>query len=44
VLALVLLLGSYYVTRSFAVVPLWVLLISVQILADNFRASGAAVA
>jgi hypothetical protein len=42
VLALVLLLGSYYLTWSFAVMPLWVLLISVHILIDNFRAPGAA--
>ena len=41
VLALVLLLGSYYLTWSFAVMPLWVLLISVHILTDNLRAAGA---
>ena len=43
-LALVLLFGSYYLTWSFAVMPLWVLLISVHVLIDNFRASGATVA
>ena len=36
-LALVLLLGSYYLTWSFFVFPLWVLLLSGQILIDNFR-------
>ena len=41
-LALILLFGSYYLTWSFAVMPLWVLLVSILI--DNFRASGAAVA
>ena len=41
-LALVLLLGSYYLTWSIAVMPLWVLLISTHILIDNFRASDAA--
>ena len=38
-LALILLLGSYYLTWSFAVMPLWVLLISVYILIDNYRAA-----
>jgi hypothetical protein len=42
VLALILLLGSYYLTWCIAVMPLWVLLISVYILIDNFRAPGAA--
>jgi hypothetical protein len=36
-LALVLLLGSGYLTWSFFVFPLWVLLLSIQILFDNFR-------
>ncbi len=43
-LALFLLLGSYYVTWSFALLPLWVRLISLHILFDNFRSAGAAVA
>jgi hypothetical protein len=37
VLALILLLGSYYMTWSFVVLPLWVLLVSIYILIDNFR-------
>lgn len=37
VLALILLLGSYYITWSLAVLPLWVLLLSIYILIDNFR-------
>lgn len=37
VLALVLLLGSYYIAWSFIVFPFWVLLISIHILIDNFR-------
>jgi hypothetical protein len=37
VLALTLLLGSYLITWSFLVLPLWILLISVYILIDNFR-------
>jgi hypothetical protein len=44
VLALILLLGSYYLTWSFVVLPLWVLFISIHILIDNFRAVDAAVA
>jgi MFS family permease len=36
-LALCLLLGSYYIDWSFAVFPLWVLLISIYILVDNVR-------
>jgi hypothetical protein len=36
-LALVLLLGSYYISWCFIVLPVWVLLISVHILIDNFR-------
>ena len=34
-LALVLLIGSYYFSWSFAVLPVWVLLVSVYILFDN---------
>jgi hypothetical protein len=37
VLALILLLGSYYLPWSFIVLPLWVLLLSIHILVDNFR-------
>ena len=36
-LALLLLLGSYYISWSFFIFPLWVFLLSVCILADNFR-------
>jgi hypothetical protein len=36
-LALVLLIGSYYIGWSFAVLPAWVFLISVYILVDNLR-------
>jgi hypothetical protein len=36
-LALVLLIGSYYIGWSFAVLPVWVFLISVYILMDNLR-------
>jgi hypothetical protein len=36
-LALVLLIGSYYIGWSFAVLPAWVFLISVYILMDNLR-------
>lgn len=36
-LASVLLIGSYYIGWSFAVLPVWVLLISVHILVDNLR-------
>jgi hypothetical protein len=36
-LALVLLIGSYYIGWSFAVLPVWVLLISIYILMDNLR-------
>jgi hypothetical protein len=43
-LALVLLLGSYYLPWSFAVLPLWVLLISVHVLIDNLRRPPAPVA
>jgi hypothetical protein len=34
-LALILLLGSYYISWSFAVLPVWVFLISIYILIDN---------
>jgi len=36
-LALVLLLGSYYMSWCFLVLPVWVLLISLYILIDNYR-------
>src|SRR5882762_7060149 len=36
-LALVLLVGSYYISWSFVVLPVWVFLISVYILIDNLR-------
>ena len=36
-LALVLLIGSYYISWSFAGLPVWVLLISSYILIDNLR-------
>jgi hypothetical protein len=36
-LALVLLLGSYYISWSFIVFPIWVFMISVSILIDNIR-------
>jgi hypothetical protein len=36
-LALVLLFGSYYISWCFIVLPVWVLLISMHILIDNFR-------
>jgi len=36
-LAAVLLLGSYYISWSLMVLPLWVLLLSLHILIDNFR-------
>jgi hypothetical protein len=36
-LALVLLIGSFYIAWSFAVLPAWVFLISVYILMDNLR-------
>jgi hypothetical protein len=38
-LALAVLIGSYYVGWSFAVLPIWVLLISAYILIDNLRRS-----
>ena len=37
VLACILLLGSYYISWSFAVLPLWVFLVSIYILLDNLR-------
>jgi hypothetical protein len=36
-LALILLLGIYYISWCFIVLPVWVLLISVHILIDNYR-------
>ena len=36
-LATILLFGSYYMSWSFAVLPVWVLLISCYMLVDNFR-------
>ena len=36
-LALILLLGSYYITWGFAVLPIWVFMISVYILTDALR-------
>ena len=43
-LALILLVGSYYLAWSVVVLPLWVLLISVHILIDNLRGTPAATA
>lgn len=40
-LALILLLGSYYISWGFMVLPIWVLLLSGHILIDNFRNSRA---
>ena len=40
-LALVLLIGSSFISWSFAVLPLWVLLVSVYILIDNLRTPAA---
>lgn len=37
ILALLLLLGSFYISSSFFIFPLWVMLLSIFILADNFR-------
>jgi hypothetical protein len=37
VLAVVLLVGSYYISVSFIVLPLWILLISIYILSENLR-------
>jgi len=34
-LALILLVGSYYISWSFAVLPVWVFLVSIYILIDN---------
>jgi hypothetical protein len=36
-LAVLVLVGSYYISWSFIVLPVWVLLISIHILVDNFR-------
>ena len=38
-LASAVLIGSYYVGWSFAVLPVWVLLVSAYILMDNLRRS-----
>ena len=40
-LALILLIGSSFIGWSFAVLPVWVLLVSVYILIDNLRTPGA---
>jgi Na+/melibiose symporter-like transporter len=37
VLALAILIGSYYIAWSFAVLPVWVFLISLYVLLDNLR-------
>lgn len=37
ILALLLLFGSSFVSWSFAVFPVWVFLLSISILADNWR-------
>jgi hypothetical protein len=39
-LSLVLLFGSYYISWSFVVFPLWVLVISICFVGDNFRRRG----
>jgi hypothetical protein len=39
-LAVILLVGSYYIGRGFFVLPAWVLLVSVYILIDNFATLG----
>lgn len=41
VLAIVLLVGSYWITWSFMVFPIWVLVMSTYILADNLRRTAA---
>jgi hypothetical protein len=38
-LALVVLVGSYYITWSFVILPAWVFLISIHVLLDNLRPS-----
>jgi len=43
-LALVLLLGSYYISWSIALLPLWVMLLSVYVLLDNLRRPPAPIA
>ena len=40
ILALTLLLGSYYISWSVVMLPAWVFLISIHILIDNFRTNG----
>jgi len=42
IMALALLLGSYFISWSVFVLPLWVVLISVYILTENFRRPGGA--
>jgi hypothetical protein len=37
VLACILLVGSYYLSWSFAVLPIWVSLVSIYVLIDNLR-------
>jgi hypothetical protein len=37
VLACILLVGSYYISWSFAVLPVWVFLVSIYTLIDNLR-------
>ena len=37
ILACILLVGSYYISWSFAVLPVWVFLISIYLLIDNLR-------
>lgn len=39
VLACILLVGSYYISWSFAVLPVWVFLVSIYTLTDNLRRS-----
>jgi hypothetical protein len=43
-LALILLLGSYYISWCFLVLPVWVFLISIYILMDNYRPALAPIA
>jgi hypothetical protein len=38
-LAVILLMGSYYLSWSFIVLPIWVFLISIYILIDNFQSA-----
>jgi len=41
-LALILLMGSFFISWSFAILPFWVFLISVYILIDNLGGSAKA--